>query len=923
MSLVVNPRDARIIDKVFADIRPMPAKNKYRFFSTGSSDMLLKGIDVDLQMTFDPENCKRYLMDQLSGKVNTNNMDLIVYLAGGIPFLGGTLADIYTESSGRQVKPYIYGVLTRKVSDQDLNEIHYGLCNASNDKQKLLLSPLCDSELSGLYDMACLLGYLNNDGTKSDRLLKASAALIRFPPLITSLHRVMDRNDVTGRDIITICSTFHTYFTHIISSVTPPGQIFNYGLRCCNIITHIENIPEDLPMLIVDLKAEKENPNAQFLVKLNQPSIAYFWKNDSGDPFNYVKTEKFEPKAIEDANKSFVSFTPLAPLSVRVVTGCTIIKGKDHSYLYVSDSALKGADMTNMVDIIDPNVGVASSVNIEDFARHAGDGTIEKVANLIDPEQVKQVIYVCFDASESMGWPLSGYKDRELVKKGVESRIVIATQYLTNFANKTYGYRIPCLLGLMAFNQRIDFRCPLSPLVPDFEDKGLKDIIPIGQTYLWDALSDACDNIIEYTIDEKGNPKFPNAVNRLIVISDGEDVNSKKKYPEVAQKLFEKKIVVDSIIISTEEQCKQLAVLSHLTGGIAYNVEKALDGLKLFEESAFLDIKERKSSLKPIIKDDRNTTLAKLQPKDITKEFLDKAVTCIEFDKHTSSTVMYKIAGKPKLSTPEYVCFTNKNTQVPNPRRRRILRELLYAAQVMKEGNDNERYDRDVKVYPLSSNCDIWVVFIRAPDDTPYLGKWFKLLVTFPELYPVEPPIFRFVSIPYHLNVSSEGRICLDIIEKGYISSQQVIEIIQQIKQLFLFPCIETPTQIRILDIYSDQNTRDEYERLARESAEQVGKDDYNEFITGCYINKVDPNENYSLQFDSTNYPPYMRSVISNRKMEDPVMVPDIGQIYDRKELKQYVSSNINPICKYTGKLIKLTVDQIDALDSYHFPESP
>ena len=132
MSLVVNPRDARIIDKVFADIRPMPAKNKYRFFSTGSSDMLLKGIDVDLQMTFDPENCKRYLMDQLSGKVNTNNMDLIVYLAGGIPFLGGTLADIYTESSGRQVKPYIYGVLTRKVSDQDLNEIHYGLCNASN-----------------------------------------------------------------------------------------------------------------------------------------------------------------------------------------------------------------------------------------------------------------------------------------------------------------------------------------------------------------------------------------------------------------------------------------------------------------------------------------------------------------------------------------------------------------------------------------------------------------------------------------------------------------------------------------------------------------------------------------------------------------------------------------------------------------------
>ncbi|KAK8836810.1 hypothetical protein M9Y10_037332 [Tritrichomonas musculus] len=933
-SIITNVHDLKIFDKISTDKRPTPKENKFRFFSTGSSEMLFQGIDVDLDMSYDPIKCKNYLMSELQKKVKTTNMDLIVYLAGGIPFLGGTLADIYPDSAGPHVRRFIYGILTRKVSDKDLNDIRYGPCNISNETDKILLSPLCDSSQQGLCDMACLLGYLNNDGTKSDRLLKSSAALVPFPPLITSLNRLIDRNNVTGRDIITICSTFHTFFSHLIKSVTPPEKIFEYALRCCNMITHIQNLPQKLPILIAELTPGKSDPNSQFLTKLKQPPITYFWTNDSGEEFNFVETEPFDPKAIEDANKGFVSFTPLAPLSVRVIRGCTIIKGKDHTYLYISDSASEDYNK-NMVNIYDPLTGKIQPYDLEKFSLDAGNGKSEEVANLIDPEQVQQVIFVCFDASNSMRFPLTGNPDLYPPNPMIPDipRYVIAMQYLTSFANKTYGYRIPCLLGLISFNEQITTHCQLSPLAPDFEIKGFREInlrlkendsreVPPeensgNETHLWDALIKAYDDIIEFTTDSEGHQKFPNAINRLIVISDGSDVKSTHKFLQVAQKLFKKNLIVDSINVSLRGKCKELAVISHLTGGIAFQVDDVFKGLRLFEEGAFLNAKERKPSNNPIIPNDRKTLLTNLKPEMITQEFLQKAVDNVVFDKSCKNIILDKVAGTPKLTTPEFMCFVNKDQQLLNPCKRRILRELRNAAQVMKNDEKNSRYDGDVIVYPIHGSMDVWEVFIKAPDGDPYLGKWFKLVVSFPPLYPVEAPVFRFVTIPYHLNVSSEGRVCMDIIEKNYISSKPVIDIIQEIKLQLLFPNVESAAQVDIDILYNHPEGKEEYESLAKESAEKVGKNSYKEFTKGCHIDSaVDPN--FSLEFNKSSPPPYMRSVISGRVFKDPVNIgtKEKRKLYERNELKQLVSSNINPICRYDGTLITLTIKQIDELST-------
>ena len=71
------------------------------------------------------------------------------------------------------------------------------------------------------------------------------------------------------------------------------------------------------------------------------------------------------------------------------------------------------------------------------------------------------------------------------------------------------------------------------------------------------------------------------------------------------RKCFQNRVVVDSIIFNKEEKVKQLASLSHLTGGVSFQVEDAIKGLHLINEDAFINIKDRQKSNKPNIPGDK------------------------------------------------------------------------------------------------------------------------------------------------------------------------------------------------------------------------------------------------------------------------------------------------------------------------------
>jgi ubiquitin-conjugating enzyme E2 R len=64
----------------------------------------------------------------------------------------------------------------------------------------------------------------------------------------------------------------------------------------------------------------------------------------------------------------------------------------------------------------------------------------------------------------------------------------------------------------------------------------------------------------------------------------------------------------------------------------------------------------------------------------------------------------------------------------------------------------------------VGDNLFTWHVYIEGPAGTPYARGVFKLLMTFPDTYPMAPPTLTFLSKFWHPNVYPDGRVCLSIL---------------------------------------------------------------------------------------------------------------------------------------------------------------
>ena len=66
---------------------------------------------------------------------------------------------------------------------------------------------------------------------------------------------------------------------------------------------------------------------------------------------------------------------------------------------------------------------------------------------------------------------------------------------------------------------------------------------------------------------------------------------------------------------------------------------------------------------------------------------------------------------------------------------------------------------------PMDSNILCWQAVIFGPDDTPWEGGTFNLVLEFTEEYPNRPPKVKFVTKMFHPNIYNDGQICLDILQ--------------------------------------------------------------------------------------------------------------------------------------------------------------
>ena len=88
--------------------------------------------------------------------------------------------------------------------------------------------------------------------------------------------------------------------------------------------------------------------------------------------------------------------------------------------------------------------------------------------------------------------------------------------------------------------------------------------------------------------------------------------------------------------------------------------------------------------------------------------------------------------------------------------RKRLIRDFKRMQNAPPQG---------VQASPLDNNVKAKQAVIFGPDDTPWEGGTFKLLLEFTEEYPNKPPAVRFLSKIFHPNVYADGKICLDILQ--------------------------------------------------------------------------------------------------------------------------------------------------------------
>lgn len=85
---------------------------------------------------------------------------------------------------------------------------------------------------------------------------------------------------------------------------------------------------------------------------------------------------------------------------------------------------------------------------------------------------------------------------------------------------------------------------------------------------------------------------------------------------------------------------------------------------------------------------------------------------------------------------------------------------------------------------PVKDDMFTWEGVIFGPEDSPYSGGVFKMLIEFPKDYPFRPPVVRFQTKIYHPNINASGSICLDILKGQWSPALTISKVLLSILSL-------------------------------------------------------------------------------------------------------------------------------------------
>merc|ERR1712051_265696 len=112
---------------------------------------------------------------------------------------------------------------------------------------------------------------------------------------------------------------------------------------------------------------------------------------------------------------------------------------------------------------------------------------------------------------------------------------------------------------------------------------------------------------------------------------------------------------------------------------------------------------------------------------------------------------------------------------------------------------------------PLDDDIMEWSAVIFGPEDSPWEGGTFTLILKFTEDYPNKSPTVNFVTKMFHPNIYANGAICLDILQHNWSPIYDIAAILTSIQSLLTDPNPNSPANVEAAKLY--QKNRREYDR--------------------------------------------------------------------------------------------------------------
>lgn len=441
-------------------------------------------------------------------------------------------------------------------------------------------------------------------------------------------------------------------------------------------------------------------------------------------------------KSFRDLETAFIrepGFRPWNLDEVQRVSGSAFVKVPPVVGLKVVGRVGKDRTLSNTLDLINPLARVPRAVlNVRRIEYAIENQPIIELPRVISPKEVSQIVMFCVDSSTSM------YEN---------DRYFFVDQLITQMM-AFYAKQGDVAVGLCYFSD--DIQTKLAPSILSQSEHQLPSHFG-GRRKLWDGIAIAVESICASL------SLYTNAFPRIIAISCGEDNDSMTAGGPIAKSLAKTQIMMDSLVLCPNDE---LCAISHTTGGISVLIQRPEKLLEFCELETFLNPRVRTPPARGV--NARSTVY-------------DQIFWNMEIIRREIDAVLVKPKADEDIDESGAV-MSRKVT---------IMKELkLMAAKA----------DANFAVFRFEKDIEKWRVGFRIQPQTPEmvrrgLNRWFELCIEFPEEYPYAPPDIRFMEpVPYHMNITCDGKICLGSLQDEYFAAVHVVDLVTSIMDLLVRP---------------------------------------------------------------------------------------------------------------------------------------